>query len=234
MNKQEAVKWMQEKPFVFPSSLFHSYKDLGLNDQQFLLLLHLHQLRQEGSSLPSPEQISRRMSASKQECSKILQELMNGRFIKISEVTEETGQVIEEEISLQPLFEKLYELKGEASLDNVQESDKQVEGKLFETFEIEFARPLTPMEMEMISMWLDEDAHDPALIEAALKEAVISSKLNFRYVDRILHDWKRNGVKTIEAAKKHGEEIRKHHSAAVTQVKTSKPHPGYNWLEGRR
>lgn len=234
MKKEEAVKWMQEKPFVFPGSLFKHYKQLGLNDQQFLMLMHLDQLRQEGVRLPSPEQISQRMSAPKQECSKLLHELLSARFIEINEIEVETGQVIEEEISLRPLFEKLYDNKEENAFDAAQDSVKKVEGRLFETFETELARPLTPMEMEMISMWLDEDAHTPELIEAALKEAVISSKLNFRYVDRILHDWKRNGVRTIEAAKKHGEQVRKHHSANTTQVKSpAKPHPGYNWLEGR-
>ncbi|WP_175444159.1 DnaD domain-containing protein [Alkalicoccus daliensis] len=233
MNKHKAIAWMQEKPFVFPASLFKNYKLLGLSDMQFLVILQLHQLREEGHSLPTPGQISQRMSVNEYECSKLLHELLSARFIEIKEVAVETGQVIEEEISLEPLFEKFYEFTSEESMEEDQETIKKIEGTLFETFENEFARPLTPMEMEMISMWLDEDLHEPTLIEAALKESVISSKLNFRYIDRILHDWKKSGVKSVEQAKKHGEEVRKHHTAAPLQLKVSKPHPGYNWLEGR-
>ena len=48
------------------------------------------------------------------------------------------------------------------------------------------------------------------LIKSALREAVISGKLNFRYIDRILFDWKRNGIKTIEQAKSHGRNVRQH------------------------
>ena len=50
-------------------------------------------------------------------------------------------------------------------------------------------------------MWIDDDHHDPVIIKSALREAVISGKLNFRYIDRILFDWKKNGIKTIEQAK---------------------------------
>ena len=57
-------------------------------------------------------------------------------------------------------------------------------------------------------MWLDEDQHSPEIIKAALKEAVISGKLNFRYIDRILFEWKKNGIKTVEQAKEHGKKFR--------------------------
>lgn len=233
MKKQKAISWMQEKTFVFPGSLFTTYKQLGVSDMQFLVILHIHHLREEGYSLPTPRQISNRMCVNEYECSKLLHELLSARFIEIKEVAVETGQVMEEEISLVPLFEKFYEYISEESLEEEQETLKKIEGTLFETFENEFARPLTPMEMEMISMWLDEDLHEPTLIEAALKESVISSKLNFRYIDRILHDWKKSGIKSVEAAKKHGEEVRKHHNNAPLKLNTTKPHPGYNWLEGR-
>ncbi|WP_245922437.1 DnaD domain-containing protein [Alkalicoccus saliphilus] len=235
MNRQRAVNMMQETPFTFPAVLFQCYKQLGLTDMQFLVLQHIHQLHQEGIRLPSPAQISDRMTAPIQECSRHLKDLMGSRFIEIKEIEEsdkQTGkEVIVEEISLGPVFEKLYECLSDKDLEEKENTKKTDEGELFETFETEFARPLSPMEMEMISMWLDEDGHDTDLIAGALKESVISGKLNFRYIDRILHDWKRNGIKNLEAAKKHGESIRSRRLAAP-EVKAAKPHPGYNWLEG--
>ena len=44
-------------------------------------------------------------------------------------------------------------------------------------------------------MWEDRDQHHPNLIQAALREAVMSGKLNFRYIDRILFEWKRMVLK---------------------------------------
>lgn len=84
------------------------------------------------------------------------------------------------------------------------------EGKpdLFTVFENEFVRPLTPMECETISSWLDKDRYPEELVLAALKEAVFAGKVHFRYIDRILLDWKRNRVFTVEQAKEYAQRFR--------------------------
>ena len=47
---------------------------------------------------------------------------------------------------------------------------------LFQLFEREFGRPLSPMECETLTQWLDEDGHPEVLIVAALREAVFCGK----------------------------------------------------------
>jgi DNA replication protein len=110
-----------------------------------------------------------------------------------------------------------------------------MEADVYTCFEKEFGRPLSPFECETLSMWLDDDNHEPVIIKAALREAVISGKLNFRYIDRILFEWKRNGIKTIEQAKSYGQRFRPHQTqqkenngGATGQQKSL---PFYNWLE---
>jgi DNA replication protein len=75
------------------------------------------------------------------------------------------------------------------------------EANIFTIFEQEFGRPITPMECENITQWLDKDQLSQELIMAALKEAVFAGKIHFRYIDRILLDWSRNRVTTVEQAK---------------------------------
>nr|WP_315603012.1 DnaD domain protein [Paenibacillus aurantius] len=75
-------------------------------------------------------------------------------------------------------------------------------------FEKEFARPLTPMELETISGWLDQDHFKEELILAALKEAVFAGKVHFRYIDRILLEWQRNRIQTVDQAKEHAQKFR--------------------------
>ena len=53
----------------------------------------------------------------------------------------------------------------------------------------------------------DQDQHHPNLIQAALREAVMSGKLNFRYIDRILFEWKKNGIKTVDQAQNQGQNL---------------------------
>ena len=41
------------------------------------------------------------------------------------------------------------------------EVKKQEETNLYTCFEQEFGRPLSPFECESLSMWIDDDHHDP-------------------------------------------------------------------------
>lgn len=79
---------------------------------------------------------------------------------------------------------------------------------LFVQFEQEFGRPLTPMEVETINGWLDQDRYADELIRFALKESVFAGKLHFRYIDRILLEWSRNRVTTVEEARLHAQKFR--------------------------
>ncbi|WP_181186050.1 DnaD domain-containing protein [Alkalicoccus urumqiensis] len=229
MKPDQYIQLLEETPFQFPAVLFRTYLSLGLDDMQFLMLMHVHQFKQEGEVLPSPAQLASRMSTPEKDCSRLLSSLLSARFIEIKE-TQQADGTIEEFVSLKPLYEKL----GEWMNADEPEEDmhKQNQGNLFRCFEEEFARPLSPMEIEMISMWLDEDGHSVELIEGALKESVISSRLNFRYIDRILHEWKRNGIRSLQEAKKHGENVRRNRHAGEERKRELKTPPGYNWLEG--
>src|SRR5699024_1560211 len=112
-------------------------------------------------------------SYTESECTFVLKELIQKNIIRIEEETNEEGRLAEK-YSLQPLWEKLY--KESSSKEEISERD------LFIRFEQEMARPLTPLEIETINAWLDEDELAPALILAALREAVLMNALNFKYI----------------------------------------------------
>lgn len=79
---------------------------------------------------------------------------------------------------------------------------------LFSIFEKEFGRPLSPMECETISCWVDEDRYPEELILLALKESVFAGKVHFRYIDRILLEWARNRVKNAQDVKAYSQKFR--------------------------
>ena len=122
----------------------------------------------------------------------------------------------------------------DSKMKQMQQSMKE-ETDIYTTFEQEFGRPLSPLECESLAMWLDQDDHNATIIKAALREAVISGKLNFRYIDRILFEWKKNGVKTIEDARSQSQRFRTHQKTAAPNDSAPSPKrksvPFYNWLE---
>ncbi|MDQ0255255.1 DNA replication protein [Evansella vedderi] len=240
MNQEILLQQFMDEPVSIPSILMTNYVKLNLNEEQLMLLLHIRLFAQEGNYFPTPDELQQRMTINSDRCTNQLKELLKKGFIAIQEKQDDDGR-LSEAFSLKPLFEKIIVLLTNESLDNQRKEKQLEEGQLFRRFEEEFSRPLTPMELEMISMWLDDDGHAPMIIEAALREAVVSSKLSFRYIDRILFDWKKNGVRTIEQAKAHGEKIRQHQYQPAPSTATEKKpiqqkarHPRYNWLQGEK
>lgn len=65
---------------------------------------------------------------------------------------------------------------------------------LVNQFENEFARPLTPIELSVLQEWKQNDKYDDKTIILALKEAVKSNVIKFRYIETILENWIQHGV----------------------------------------
>ncbi|WP_019241971.1 MULTISPECIES: DnaD domain-containing protein [Bacillus] len=231
MSKEQLLTWLQEGNVTIPSFLFVHYAQMGLNEQELILLLQLQYFQKEGNSFPTPDEISDRMSISAVECMNILRKLIQKGFLEIQETI--TVDAVRSEIySLLPLQKKLVEhFLTEQNLQTA--VNKEVEERsLYTVFEQEFGRALSPFECETLGMWIDDDHHSNVIIKAALREAVISGKLNFRYIDRILFEWKKNGIKTVEQAKAYGEKFRTNHQRREIKPKpTTTEMPFYNWLE---
>nr|WP_255506023.1 DnaD domain protein [Polycladospora coralii] len=100
-------------------------------------------------------------------------------------------------------------------------------------FERELGRTLSPMEYERLSSWVDDDGHSLELIESALREAVFSGKVNFRYIDRILLEWQKNQVRTPEEAVEYSRKFRQkgmlYRDDEASQKKNSN-FLFYNWV----
>lgn len=204
-----------------PYALLAHYRALRLSELEVLLLLQLLAFRQmEQSDFPSMDQLESRMGTAPGELPQVIQRLMKDGWISIDEDLEETTGIQIERYNLSGMYAKLGQYMAEerasASRNSTQTQQGQVpspatdeqERNLFVIFEKEFARPLTPMECETISGWVDEDSYPDELILLALKEAVFAGKVHFRYIDRILLEWSRNRVKTVEDAKAYTQRFR--------------------------
>lgn len=230
MIKEQLLSWLQEGTVSIPSFLFVHYAEMGLNEQELMLLLHLQHFRAAGNEFPTPNELSDRMSISPIECMNLLRKLIQKGYLEIQE-TLSPDAVMSEAYSMVPLQKKM--IDHFLYKQNVEEKVKQEsnEKSLYSIFEQEFGRPLSPFECETLAMWSDDDQHDSAVIKQALREAVVAGKLNFRYIDRILFEWKKNGIKTVEQAKSYGEKFRSYPKREKKQHSPSKEVPFYNWLE---
>jgi DNA replication protein len=209
-TQDPALTVLMTSGFVaIPGILLRSYKRLGLGDEEMMLLLHLIEFRQEGIPYPTPHEISERMMIPEDIISKMLLNLIREGFLQVEE---RIGVRIQELYDLRPLYDRLNELlqpKVQAqpplsSLDLLEKKDKSI----FELFEQEFGRPLSPLEYEKIVRWIDEDQYGEELIREALREAVLAAKFNFKYIDRILFEWQKNHIRTMQELNVYREQYR--------------------------
>ena len=224
--------WIKDGMISVPSFLFRLYKQIGLNDQECFLLLQVYAFIEKGNDFPTPHELSERMTIDSEQCSAILRSLIKRGYIQIDSHYDKEG-IYFERYSLEPLWERLLQqYVKQHELEQLQ-STVHHEENLYTIFEQEFGRPLSPFECETLAMWLDDDHHSTEIVKAALKEAVISGKLNFRYIDRILFEWKKNAITTVDQAKEYGKKFRLHQKRGKKEPNSpsSSDVPFYNWLE---
>ncbi|MBS4217335.1 DnaD domain-containing protein [Bacillus sp. FJAT-49711] len=230
MDKDLMVSWIEAGMIQVPYLLMSKYREIGLDEKELVVLLHIISFMEKGNEFPTPEQIAERMTITGSECTSILRRLVQMEIIKIEKDFSD-DEVRFERYSLSLLWIKLADLliteKKQLALETVFQEEKDI----YSTFEQEFGRPLSPLECESLAMWIDQDGQDPIIIKAALREAVMSGTVNFRYIDRILFEWKKNGITTIEQAKVHSLKYRQKSRQPNKQSKSSNTVPFYNWLE---
>jgi DNA replication protein len=229
-KQQGIVATLSQGAVHVPGLVLQHYARLGLTEVEVLILIHLtYFMTQEHIFFPTPQQLAQRMSTPESRVLTCIERLVRERFLGIELTTEETGKY-GERYDLTPFYEKLATIHTALDVDTEKVRDgvltegtdaplMQEEGEreatsirrrnLFTLFESEFARPLSPFEYEMIVGWIDRDTYSDSLIMTALKEAVFAGKLSFRYVDRILNDWQRQGIRTVEEAKQSMERFRR-------------------------
>ena len=77
--------------------------------------------------------------------------------------------------------------------DNV---NNELDENVFSIIEKEFGRTLNSSEIEFIKAWAS-NFNNEVIIEA-VKEASLNGVSSIRYIDRILYEWDKKGIKTKE------------------------------------
>lgn len=130
--------------------------------------------------------------------------------------------MIKEIISLDKFYNNI-------ALKLTNQNNKEVSNNIYDIFQNELVRSLSPTEYEYINNWLERGLSEDLII-GALKEAVLSGAKNFRYIDRVLFDWQKKGYRSmndVESAKKKMTKV----STEITSNNDTNPeYFDYDWL----
>ena len=196
MNKVKLNNLIKEGNIVIPIYIFKLYKKFNLTLDEFIVLMYLYN---KDGVVFDPEKISDDLSLDIMEVMGYVSVLTDKGIINFDVNKNEKG-MLEEKISLDPFFEKIsLSLINEFSQEEAS-SDKNI----YKMIESEFNRPLSPLECEVVKEWQDNNYSDE-LIKEALKEASINGVSNLRYIDKILFEWDKQGIKVPSDIKKNKE-----------------------------
>lgn len=78
---------------------------------------------------------------------------------------------------------------------------------IFDFIENNFGRLLNPIEYEVISQWEDTE-----LTRYAIKQAVLNSKFNVKYINTILHNYKMCGIRNVQEAEEQEKKFKKRYT----------------------
>ncbi|MBL1225148.1 DnaD domain-containing protein [Enterococcus sp. BWR-S5] len=177
--------------------VIENYRKIGLSDEEFLFWLQLYRSQAKGDLFPDLVSISEIMAKPKALIFQLLNELVSKGCIRIDTKKNEQGQMMDT-YDLLPIFQKIEAVQKNQTTQNQLQSEEEAIKQLYQNFEKEFSRPLSPIELEMISQWLETDNYKPELIRLALKEAVLNQAYSLKYIDRILLAWERKNFTTKE------------------------------------
>lgn len=194
-----------------PKYLLTHYKAIGLTDREVMILLQIL-CEAETNPYPSLASLAVRMTASLSDIEESIGHLVERSLLSIERYWSSAEErwlnsygfvgLIDELAELWAI-ERSQQLEEERALRQAQSASnttpaapvKSALENLVRVFEEELGRPLTSLECENFDRWLSSHFSEELIIEA-LRRGVSAGIRNFRYLDSILREWEKKGLRT--------------------------------------
>ena len=206
------IEFLMEKRFTLSKHLIEIAIKNNLSLPEFLLLIYFED---EVDKTFDVERICISLSLTEEDVLTSFNHLLTLNLIQIDSSKDGSNKYCEE-ISLVPMYKSICEKKEKKSQRKQKES-------IFDIFQKELGREISPMEYEIINAWL-EKGFSSELVIGALEEAVYNGVSSLRYIDKILYEWQKKGNKKMIEVKQGLEKTRKEDTGSLDLF-------DYNWLE---
>lgn len=242
--------WEQEGHTTIPNYFLKHLADFGLSAQETLLLILLMSPLTRKDKVDTTQVLSEMTNWSEIEIENTLNSLALKQYIHLDMVIHE-DQNVNVRYSLSPLYEQI-EMKMQLADMLAQKEDvptppvtqmssstsmTQRNEDIFQLFQQTFGRNLSALELEKINDWLTKDHYHSDLIRLALREAAVRQALTVNYVDKILLNWEKQQITTVEAAERALSAFESRHQssqASINKIDTSLYKQQYHipdWVE---
>lgn len=195
MKSSKLIEIFKQGNMVIPLYLLQHFKDLKLKLEEFIFLMYLYNLGD--NFVFDPTKFGNDLNMSLVEVMSFIEALTDKKFIRVESKKNDKG-IMEEFIIMDDFYSKLTMI----TIDEVnKETNDASKSDIFEVIQKEFGRTISPIEYEIIKAWIESGINEN-VIKEAVKEATFNGVSNLRYIDKILYEWGKLGVKTVEDVEK--------------------------------
>jgi len=205
------IEFLTERRFTLSAHLIEVAVKNKLSLHEFLLLMYFEDVEDKTFDV---EKIAKMLSLEEKDVLFAFNELLSHNLIEL-DASKDNANKYCEEISLVPFYKEICDKK-------VKKQKKEEKENIFDVFQKELGRNISPMEYEIINAWL-EKGFSTELVIGALEEAVYNGVSSLRYIDKILYEWQKKGYKKMIDVKNDLENVK--------EERNSLDLFDYNWLE---
>ena len=216
MKNKKVIDILKSKNIVITLYLYKSYSKLNINLEEFIFLMYLY--NQGEKIIFDPNTIEEDLGIDIKDVMSIISKLTDNKLINL-EVIKNDKNIMEEYISLENFYQKISML----IIDELNNQEEGEDSTIFQVIEEEFGRTLSPIEYEIVKAWIDSGISNE-LIKEALKEATFNGVSNLRYIDKILYEWNKKGIKNASDVEKNRSQYKEKKEEKLEVFE-------YNWLE---
>ena len=196
--------------FNYSNLFIKKILDYNLSLHEFLLLNYFINYNVEELNI---NEIEKHTSLTDEMILEAYNGLITKKIIKIN--TSNKNGVIAEIISLDDFYDKIDQAirseKTDASKDEI-----------IKVFEKSSSEKVTELEIEVINAWISSGFETPMIINA-INEAKYNGTCNIRYIDKVLNEWSKKGIKSSDELEKY----LKNELEATKKIELF----DYNWLD---
>ena len=174
----------KERKFVVTDVLLKLAKIKDLSLTEFLVLMYLDNNYSDNFEI---ELMSESLNLDAEVCLESFNSLLMKGLVSLESKMDENDKY-KEYVSIDNIY-KIVDLEEEKVTSE--------ESEIFKVFEEELGRTLSQTELALINGWLMSGTKEDLII-SALKEAIFNGVTSFRYIDKIIYEWEKKGLKSAE------------------------------------
>ncbi|BDD40563.1 DnaD domain-containing protein [Streptococcus ruminantium] len=178
---------------VLPAAILFHYQELFPSADDFLIWQFF--FHQNSSSMESlaPSEIAQATGKTVAQVNQAIENLQEAGLLEFKTIS--IAGEIEMIFNAFPALERLDHLLLQKKRPELIQPENDLK-TLVGDFERELGRFLSPFEVEDLQKTVEDDKTSVDLVRAALKEAVFNNKTNWKYIQAILRNWRREGITT--------------------------------------